>query len=530
MIEAFFSQDDPDSQENMVENEASESDIAVPNFLSTTACTPVSAAQVLPAMDGLPSLRVPVNYTVHRDIGVQRVKYGKGGVTTIVAICLVLILITRRLRNLDSGDEFVEIAFIRDGRWVRTIVDRIYLAEPSKFVELQRKGLPVTRSDAGEVLKYLRDFEMANSDIIPMENVSGRLGWHLDDRIFLYGDETYADPEEDLEIDAKFDAGQNHGAAQMAKGLTTKGDLSAWCSLINKLYSYPKVILVLMTAFVSFMLRILGCENFVQDTSGTTSTGKTTLLRLAASVHGNPDIIITSWDCTEVYFEQQFSLFNGLPVFLNDTKLAVSGSNTSSAGKRIAKAIYQVTEGRGKGRGSLEGTRATSIFDIVLITNGEQVITSFTSNDGGTRSRVISAKNSPFGTEDASVLVHEINATVAAHYGHAGRAFIMDVLESRSEWPRWRDQYQDLKQRYCQRAGRDSVASRLSAFYAAIHFTARLVHKAIPELKPTVDLDELFQNLWPEIVLSGAGDADRAAVAALEVYDWCSTHERCQVF
>ena len=82
---------------------------------------------------------------------------------------------------------------------------------------------------------------------------------------------------------------------------------------------------ILLAACAPPILGIVGASNFVVETAGTTSTGKTTVQRLGASVWGCPDeraeaSCLHTWDTTRVWVERVGGLLDGLPLILDDTK------------------------------------------------------------------------------------------------------------------------------------------------------------------------------------------------------------------
>ena len=107
--------------------------------------------------------------------------------------------------------------------------------------------------------------------------------------------------------------------------------------------------LALYVSFVSPLLQILESPNFVFDIAGPTTTGKTTLLRVAASVWGSPSerdpaSVLGSWDSTPTWREQASAVIKNLPLLLDDTKLA-------HAPDHVAQTIYAIVQGRGRGGG-----------------------------------------------------------------------------------------------------------------------------------------------------------------------------------
>jgi len=102
----------------------------------------------------------------------------------------------------------------------------------------------------------------------------------------------------------------------------------------------------LLAALVPPLQRKLQIPNFILDVHGNTSTGKSTSLRLAASVYGrprDPDSLLLQWMNTSTAVEQVAAVCGELPVFLDDAQHCPSEMKRS--------VIYMIANGRGKGRG-----------------------------------------------------------------------------------------------------------------------------------------------------------------------------------
>lgn len=94
------------------------------------------------------------------DYGVTR----KGPFGEIIA-CVHPILPVRRLVNVDSGVEKLEIAFKKGYQWRRVIVDKKTLASSTSIVSaLADVGVAVTSESAKHLVQYIHDVENINYD------------------------------------------------------------------------------------------------------------------------------------------------------------------------------------------------------------------------------------------------------------------------------------------------------------------------------------------------------------------------------
>jgi uncharacterized protein (DUF927 family) len=105
------------------------------------------------------------------------------------------------------------------------------------------------------------------------------------------------------------------------------GTWEGWLAAVEAARPFPVVWLPLYAALVPPLMRFLPTlPNFILDLCGSTSQGKTTSLRLAASAWGSPDErdggLVRSWDNTRVWIERTAAFLGHLPLLLDDTKRA----------------------------------------------------------------------------------------------------------------------------------------------------------------------------------------------------------------
>lgn len=98
------------------------------------------------------------------------------GLTDIVA-CYHPILPVERMKNLETGEEQLRIAYKRNGRWDEMIVPKTVVTSASKIVSLSGRGISVTSENAKFLVRYLSDVENANDDAINVQYSSSKLGW-----------------------------------------------------------------------------------------------------------------------------------------------------------------------------------------------------------------------------------------------------------------------------------------------------------------------------------------------------------------
>lgn len=465
---------------------------------------------------GFGNLVVPRGWRVDCD-GVRRTAGGnrKAESATISAP----IVLTKRLATLRIGVEFLKLSWLRDGQWQHRIVERATIATARKIVELAAYGVPVTSNNAATLVEFLAAFESENLPALPSELVVDRMGWidGLNRCGFFSGENLLVVANgSNLAVNLQpADAGQ----AQIVSAFRPQGTMETWQRAIRDVTGFPEVMLDLCTSLCTPLLYILDAHNFVVSYAGPTSRGKTTTLRIAASCWGCPDersssSTLGTWDASRTCIERTTTLQGDHPLLLDDTKRARDSHD-------IAQTLYDISTGRGRGRGTIGSIAETGSFRTVLISSGESPITSF-SRDGGTRARVLELWGSPFGRTDATTarIATTANQSVLDNYGHAGPAFVRFLLANQAVWDSWREEFRGCRAEYLERAGDDPVAARLAEHAAVLEMAARLAADA--EILPHESRGVVSQ-LWPRLAAETA-EADQAEAALRIVWEWALRH------
>ena len=448
-----------------------------------------------------------------------------------VPICRTPIIISERLTSIEDGQEEVKISWIDEGKWKHKIFERKTIAVKNEITALANYGVPVTSLNAGGLIAYLSAFEDANMDLIPRTRVTGHLGWQSGQDGFLIGNKFMVSEKESI-VPVTF-KGYEAGNTQIAKGFTQQGSYMDWVAGVNQLFQYPIAISSLYFSLAAPFLEILGAPNFIVDWSNPTSTGKTTTLRIAGSCWGNPDersdsSTISSWDNTKVAIERTAMMMNGLPLILDDTKLAGTGRQKDKAADVISHIVYMVANGRGRGRGSKnDGLRSTGSWKTILLSSGEQPMVDFT-NDGGSRGRVMSLWGAPFAAADGATaaVVRRVNLTMKTNFGHAGPMVIEFILKRKNDWSLWKDEYCRLQEYFGNKAGDNEVAIRIGEYFAVLATVIPIIHAAIPELRRDFPPKAIIDPLWDTAVRQRSMDDLNQAKAALQyVYSWAVSNE-----
>jgi len=427
------------------------------------------------------------------------------------------IVITGRYENLTDHTTGIVTAFLQNGRWKEIKRGRDYMMVQNKLVELSSFGFPVTSVNARKIVQYLSDFEARNQAELPVLRASEQLGWV--NKGFLIGetfiDENGKERRKD-DTDAVSFIGADAGDEQFVQGFHTRGSLEEWLETVGKVQDYHRVMVGLYASFASVLVEMFKSNVFIYELSSDTSKGKTISMRIFASVWGNPDEkrngILKKWNTTLVNLERLAGISNNVPLFLDDTKEADP--------KSIARSIYQLTSGQGKGRGSTKGTQKTKYWNNVIFSTGEQKITNF-SKDGGTAGRTLTVNGLPFGEDSPETgrFVKRLDLAIRRNYGHAGREFIKFILkeENQADWEQWEERWLAYQDVFISRVpGNNSVAGRLAEYAALIAVAAQLVNLCFGV---QWDAESIILKWWDELIAENQ-ELDRPKEALQTIYDW----------
>ncbi len=456
----------------------------------------------------LTNIKIPTGFVV-RNGKVFEVKELKNGDVKYVPVCECLVAVTARSINLTDHTQGLEVSWV-SSNGIRTITDsRSTFADGKKLINLADYGLPVHSDNARKLAAYLSRFESENEERLATKRLSNQLGWVKGG--FLLGDKFIG--EGDIQFHPK-DAGDG----QIAGGFHEHGTLAGTLEVMEKIKPFAPVKMAVYAALSAPLLERLGESSYIFELAGGTSRGKTTALRIAASLYGRPDEnkpgFFRQWNMTKVAIERYAFTMNHLPLFLDDTK------NTDE--RTVRPIVYQFSSGQGRGRGSLKGAQASAGWQTVMLSTGEQKLTSF-SKDGGAVGRVLSLEGSPFITADieSARLVQELNEQVSEHYGHMAEPWIRYLMAADMKY--WKKQFSEAYERYrALSVGAGEVALRLSRIMGLIDVTGQMFDTCFG--LSLYDQEELREE-WVKIT-GESPEMDRAAEALEDVLGWVASRKR----
>ena len=442
------------------------------------------------------------------------------------------IFITEIKHNKASQLDYVTVSWCIEGDWRSITVERKVIAQKSMIVALSSNELPVTSTNADRIINYLFSYEKTNTNCIPKSFVTNKLGWTEGMEGFLWGRRFLTGHDVQLpsnKISSILFLGRDKGDEQIADGYVSRGDFNTWISLVNDMLVYPDVAFTIYTSLATPLLPIFDVKNFTFELSNPSSSGKTTAMLLGASAWGSPDphsnSFVNTWNSTPVWIGRSASILNGLPLYLDETKLAKSQDRRYSSGDLVTNTIYMIASGKDKARGTLDGTGRVESFRTILFSTGESPSLEL-SNDGGSRGRLIDLWGNPFLKTDAEskTVVDRINWTIQNHYDHAGPRLVQYILDHRDQWPLWKSAYREANTSLTQTEAMSPIEMRLGEYFATVATAIPLIHAALPELRRDLPIKDLLASVWGR-ARKEASAADIGTKAARIVFEWLMNNQ-----
>ncbi len=229
-------------------------------------------------------------------------------------------------------------------------------------------------------------------------------------------------------------------AAQVKGNFSSQGTLQEWQQIAKLSKGNSRLVFALSMSFASILLTPLGIENGGVHFQGTSSLGKTTILRVAASSWGGKDYLLT-WRATTNGLE-------GIALNHNDTLLCLDELGQSDADK-IGEAIYMLANGSRKVRADALGfSKATIKWRILFLSSGETNLAGHMQPGGrkpraGQEVRILdipadTGKHGAFenlhGYPNGDSFTKALNALTAKYYGTAAIRFIELFIANKEKY------------------------------------------------------------------------------------------------
>lgn len=322
-------------------------------------------------------------------------------------VCRTPIIIVKRLRNIETDEEKIQVAFKIRGHWKFGIFPSTTIYQSRNIVSLADLGALITSENSKQVVSFLEALESENIDRIKEAKSVSQLGWATDEN-FLPGHAG------DIVLDVE------RSMIGRVNAYQKKGSLDEWLNVMAKHRERNRFRFILAAAFAPPILKTVNQRIFFIYNWGGSEGGKTAALHAALSAWGDPESLKVSFNATKVGLEQTAAFFKDLPFGLNERQLA--GTKQES----VEQLVYMLAEGGSKIRGTKNGgLQAIKQWRTVIIANGEEPLSN-DSTQTGVSTRVLEVYGPPF---DDPQEASDIYPFTAENHGAAGVKFVGKLLE-----------------------------------------------------------------------------------------------------
>lgn len=346
--------------------------------------------------------------------------------------CRTPVIISKRLVSIETNEEKSEIAFLKDKKWYKQIVQRSTLFQNRTIIQLSDIGINVTSENAKLLVKFLGALLDENMDLIEISKSVTQMGWH--------GDKFLPYLAADIVVDVDLNS------SKWVNAYHKLGKYEDWIEHMRKCRENYIFRFILAASFAAPLLKVMNHRIFMIHNWGNTRFGKTAALKAALSVWGDPEGLMGNFNATRVGLEKMASFFTDLPLGIDEKQVAGNKQDF------IESLVYMLSLGKSKVRGTKSGgVQNSSSWRSIILTTGEEPIIA-SNSQGGVNTRVVEIYGAPFEDEKAARKMHEITGK---NYGFAGEKFL-SALMNRDEFSLdIRDLYDTFCREYegCVKAG-----------------------------------------------------------------------------
>ena len=379
------------------------------------------------------------------DSGVYTERLDNQWVPVRIMACSHPILPVRILKNVDTGEERVTLAYFKYGEWQHVTVNREACADNSAIVKvLSRIGVEVTSENAKYLVRYISDcIGMNPAKLLPLKAIN-RLGW-CGNEFMPYAQDIVYDGDSDYE--------------PIFRNIKSGGDYKTWRDHCGALRKNLIVRLAFAAAAGSVLIEKLNILPFVLHIwSGESGTGKTVAIMAAMSIWGNPKMggLVKTMNTTKVGIMRTSAFLYSLPYAGDELQTMKDRWMTN-----FDQLIYQITEGIDRGRGRASGgVEETKTWHCSYLFTGEEPITKQNSREG--------AKNRSIEIEVEGKLIENGNETVkilTENYGFAGEKIVRCLQET--DCGRLQEEYKQYFDQICKLNTTEKQAMAMSCMLVA---------------------------------------------------------------
>ncbi|MEB5700425.1 DUF927 domain-containing protein [Staphylococcus saprophyticus] len=364
--------------------------------------------------------------------------------------------VTERYKNVETGEFYYELQFEDEKRKYKLPVLARDITQGKFLVELASKGLEVTQNEAGNLVQYLSFYRRFNK--IPDYDVATRLGEIKGHFISPY--------QEDQQDNRYKIFNSDRGYQALIDAFETKGNIDDYIKgVFNPIKDNPMAMMMFYSSLGSVLRKDFDVDPFVSEISGRTSSGKTFILKICASVWGNRKLV-TEWNATNVSVERMASFMNSFPLIKDDTRKADNPF-------RIPSIVYQFSGGQSKGRGNSDRSiDYLEPWNNIMLSSGEVAIPDIAPDKAGVAGRVITLQDDPFPNTEKTEF-GDIAKVMENNHGLLGKLFIKQY---RADKDKYKASFDSAVKYFMKQANGNEVMDRIARSFALLQTTGEILN------------------------------------------------------
>lgn len=359
--------------------------------------------------------------------------------------------------NIDTGEEKLNLGYIRRGRELEREVSREIALNPTLLLKEQKYGIDVRNDNKDDIVKHLRNEE----EVAEEKFYHNTLGFGEYEGKEIYKHETA------IGIDSEY-----CGPLDIKK----KGSAEKVRKLINEeIITYPPALLVMLFSLVSVLVSYLsqsGERNTIIFHMLSNSTvGKSTMCKFGVSLFGSPNPngkgLFLTYNATMNALFKMLTGVNGLPFVMDELSMAKFDKSKDL--------VYILASGSEKLRLDKESElKESGSWSGSILSNGEKSLAKLGSSNAGIQVRVFEAVNIKW--TKSGKHAEKITKIISDNHSHMGVNFAKYVMkrdkdELRNECNKY---IPILKDKFASKNAVDHFTERRLKTYSLVYLTGKL--------------------------------------------------------
>jgi Domain of unknown function (DUF927)/Domain of unknown function (DUF3854) len=387
-------------------------------------------------------------------------KLGPTERTPDVLVSPTPLFIQRQFVDQETNEGRVSLCWRSAGAWIEREVSQLSVADARSMVaELSPFCVPVVSTNAARTVEWLYVYEHLNAEYIAKTVSFSHIGWQQQyegPAFVLQGPELQEDKMIECVVDTRGQRGE------IFEALTPRGALDVHVAALRRAWAAsPVCATVICGALAAPLLHLFDRPNFGIHLIGESSRGKTTMLKIAASVYGDPNnpLWVAAWNTTNVGAELRASVLCDMPLCYDE----VGGGDPT----QLERLVYSIINGTGRTRGQRDVTlRKTSRWQTIMLSTGEKSIVDETAATGA-QVRVVELPVDGFGELNAQE-VDALKEACAANCGKLGRAWVSTLVNmSEAMLLEWKEQLAERTEAF-RLLDPNPLQQRVAGYYALL--------------------------------------------------------------